>query len=324
MDGNDWDRVPIDSQSIAAPLSRAAVFLTLTVADGRAALQAVCEVLDGLDDLVKTVGFRDLNGRLSCIAALGSALWDRFQLGARPKELKPFEPIEGGRHTAPATAGDLFFHIRADREDLCFEFERLLLDQLGDSVAVADEVSGFRYFDSRDLLGFVDGTANPTGREIDASTLVGAEDPAFAGGSYLVVQKYLHRMAPWARLSKDEQERIIGREIVSNAELPDAASGQKSHKTLATLVGDDGEEHDILRDNMPFGRPGQGEYGTYFIGYSRYLWVTLKMLERMFVGDPPGLHDRILDFSTAHTGVVFFAPSPRTLGALVEAARHDA
>ena len=321
MDGNDWERVPIDSQSIAAPLSRAAVFLTLTVADGRAALQAICEVLDGLDDLVKTVGFRDLNGRLSCIAALGSALWDRFQPGARPKELKPFEPIEGARHTAPATPGDLFFHIRADREDLCFEFERLLLDQLGDSVVVVDEVSGFRYFDSRDLLGFVDGTANPTGRDIHASTLVGSEDPAFSGGSYLVVQKYLHRMAPWARLSKDEQERIIGREIVSNAELPDATSGQKSHKTLATIVGEDGAEHDILRDNMPFGRPGQGEYGTYFIGYSRYLWVTRKMLERMFLGDPPGMHDRILDFSTAHTGVVFFAPSPRTLRALVEAAQ---
>lgn len=257
MVGSGWDRVPIDSQSIDAPLSRAAVFLTLTVAEGHEALQAVAGVLDGLDDLIKTVGFRDLNGRLSCITALGSALWDRFQTGKRPKELRPFVPIEGAKHTAPATPGDLFFHIRAEREDLCFEFERLLLDQLGSSVTVADEVVGFRYFDSRDLLGFVDGTANPTGHDIGASTLVGSEDQAFAGGSYLVVQKYLHQMQPWARLAKDEQERIIGREIVSNVELPDATSGQKSHKTLATIVDDDGTEHDILRDNMPFGRPGQ-------------------------------------------------------------------
>lgn len=319
MAGSEWDRVPIDSQSIDAPLSRAAVFLTLTVAEGPAPLQAVCDVLDGLDDLVKTVGFRDLNGRLSCIAALGSTLWDRCESGGKPKELRPFAPIEGATHRAPATAGDLFFHIRAERADLCFEFERLLLEQLGSSVAVADEVSGFRYFDSRDLLGFVDGTANPTGRDIGASTLVGSEDQEYAGGSYVVVQKYLHEMRPWAELTKDEQEQIIGREIVSNAELPDATSGQKSHKTLATIVDDRGVEHDILRDNMPFGRPGQGEYGTYFIGYSRYLWVTQKMLERMFLGDPPGMHDRILDFSTARTGAVFFAPSPRTLSALVQA-----
>lgn len=321
MAGDEWDRVPIDSQSIDAPLSRAAVFLTLTVAAGSASLQAVADSLEGLDDLIKTVGFRDLNGRLSCIAAVGSGLWDRFETGGRPSELRPFAQIEGARHKAPATAGDLFFHIRAERMDLCFEFERLLLDQLGDTVAVADEVTGFRYFDSRDLLGFVDGTANPTGRDIAASTLVGSEDREFAGGSYVVVQKYLHQLQPWARLTKGEQETIIGREIVSNVELPDAPTGQKSHKTLTTIVDDMGIEHDILRDNMPFGRPGHGEYGTFFIGYSRYLWVIQKMLERMFIGDPPGKHDRILEFSTAHTGAVFFAPSPRILRALVEAAR---
>lgn len=319
MVGSDWDQVSIDSQSIAAPLSRAAVFLTLTVADSRGALQIVAGVLEGLDDLVKTVGFRDPNGQLSCVVALGSELWDRFQIGKRPKELRLFAPIKGAMHTAPATPGDLFFHIRAEREDLCFEFERFLLNQLGTSIALVDEVVGFRYFDSRDLLGFVDGTANPTGRDISTSTLVGSEDQEFAGGSYVVVQKYLHQMQPWAQLSKDTQEQIIGREIVSNAELPDAINGQKSHKTLATIVGDDGAEYDILRDNMPFGRPGHGEYGTYFIGYSRYLWVTQKMLERMFLGDPPGMHDRLLDFSTAHTGAVFFAPAPHTLSALVQA-----
>ncbi|WP_254597037.1 Dyp-type peroxidase [Achromobacter ruhlandii] len=250
------------------------------------------------------------------------------QVSAIKMECCPPSPWNGVRHgggtlsaisleSCPPSRG--IRNIRAEREDLCFEFERLLLDQLGSSVTVADEVVGFRYFDSRDLLGFVDGTANPTGHDIGASTLVGSEDQAFAGGSYLVVQKYLHQMQPWARLAKDEQERIIGREIVSNVELPDATSGQKSHKTLATIVDDDGTEHDILRDNMPFGRPGQGEYGTYFIGYSRHLWVTQKMLERMFLGDPPGMHDRLLDFSTAHTGAVFFAPAPRTLSELVEA-----
>ena len=192
MPGKSWDRVPIDAQSVDAPLSTAAVFLVVTVSSEQTALAKVCSVLGGLDDLVKTVGFRDLSGRLSCIVGIGSDLWDRFHSGQRPKELRPFAPIKGTVHAAPSTPGDLLFHIRSERPDLCFEFERLLLDNLGAGVTVVDEVSGFRYFDSRDLLGFVDGTANPTNLDLPASALVGHEDADFVGGSYVVVQKYLH------------------------------------------------------------------------------------------------------------------------------------
>ena len=168
MSGKNWDRVPIDAQSIDAPLSLAAVFLVVTVASDQAAPAKVCSVLGGLDDLVKTVGFRDLSGRLSCIAGIGREFWDRLLPDRRPKELKPFAPIKGTAHAAPSTPGDLLFHIRSERPDLCFEFERILLDSLGAGVSVVDEVSGFRYFDARDLLGFVDGTANPTGLDLPA------------------------------------------------------------------------------------------------------------------------------------------------------------
>ncbi len=106
-------------------------------------------------------------------------------------------------------------------------------------------------------------------------------------------------------------------------ELDDAVEGQKSHKTLGTITDEQGE-HDILRDNMPFGRPGSAEFGTYFIGYSRYLWVIERMLERMFIGDPPGLHDRLLDFSAVQTGCTFFAPSAMMLSTLEEDANPDA
>ena len=323
MNEASWDRVPIDAQSIDAPLSNAAVFLVVTVADEKTALAKVCEALDGLDDLVKTVGFRDLSGRLSCIVGIGRGLWDRLHFDKRPQELKPFSPIEGAVHKAPATPGDLLFHIRSERTDLCFEFERLLLDSLGTSVTVVDEVSGFRYFDARDLLGFVDGTANPTGQDLPASALVGQEDAAFAGGSYVVVQKYLHDLRAWAQTPTPVQEEIIGRTKIDNIELDDGAR-RKSHKSLATIVDTEGNEHDILRDNMPFGRPGQGEFGTYFIGYSRYLWVIEKMLQRMYIGDPPGAYDRLLDFSTPHTGVTFFAPARPTLQALAQAAQRKA
>jgi putative iron-dependent peroxidase len=308
--------VPIDAQSIEAPLSQAAIFLVVGVNEGGDALAKVRDLLGGIDDLVKSVGFRDLSARLSCIAGIGSQLWDRMGAPNKPRELKPFAEIEGVRHKAPATPGDLLFHIRAERPDFCFEFERILLRTLGSAVTMIDEVSGFRYFDARDLLGFVDGTANPVGHEIGQSALVGDEDSDFIGGSYVVVQKYLHDLAAWGETSTAVQEKIVGRTKIDNIELDDDDAPRKSHKTLATIVDEDGNEHDILRDNMPFGRAGHGEFGTYFIGYTRHLWVIEKMLERMFVGEPAGAYDRLLDFSTAHTGTTFFAPSRSMLAKL--------
>lgn len=307
-------RVPIAPQQVDAPLTRSAVFLVVTVADE--AMPMVRDALAGMGDLVKAVGFRDLGAGLSCTVGIGSRVWPALTGHPLPAELHPFREIAGGVHTAAATPGDLLFHIRAERQDLCFELERLLLDSLGAGVRVEDEVSGFRYFDARDLLGFVDGSANPVGTDLPEATLVGAEDPAFAGGSYVVVQKYLHDLAAWQRLSTEDQEAIIGHRKADNVELDDAPAGaQKAHKTLATISDETGE-HDILRDNMPFGSPAAGEFGTYFIGYSRRLWVIEKMLERMFIGDPPGLHDRILDFSAARTGTTFFAPSATFLAGL--------
>ncbi|CAM5288213.1 Dyp-type peroxidase [Leifsonia shinshuensis] len=304
-----WHRVPIEPQSVDAPLSQAAVFLVVTVADSPDAAATAREVVSGISDLVKTVGFRDLGAHLSCNIGVGAGFWSRLTDAAPPTELHPFREVRGAVHTAVSTPGDLLFHIRAERGDFCFEFERQLLDALGDAVTVVDEVVGFRYFDARDLLGFVDGTANPTGSDMAAAAIVGDEDPAHAGGSYVVVQKYLHDLASWNRLPVSSQEDVIGRTKVENIELADVEHGQKAHKTLNTITDENGVEHDILRDNMPFGRPGHGEFGTYFIGYSRELWVIERMLERMFVGDPPGSHDRILDFSTAVTGTTFFVPT---------------
>ncbi|GAA3207169.1 Dyp-type peroxidase [Microbacterium terregens] len=261
------------------------------------------------------VSFRDLGASLACTVGVGSAAWDRLIGSARPTELHPFRAVEGEKHTAISTPGDLLFHIRSDRRDLCYEFERQLLNSLAGAVTVADETVGFRYFDTRDLLGFVDGTANPVGPSLPEASLVGAEDEQFAGGAYVVVQKYQHPLEIWNALTTEAQEAIMGRRKADNTELDDAVEGQKSHKTLTTIV-DDAGEHDILRDNMPFASPGDGVYGTYFIGYCRYLWVIERMLDPMFIGDPPGLHDRLLDFSTPVTGTVFFAPSADLLASL--------
>jgi porphyrinogen peroxidase len=311
------DRVPIEPQSIVTPLSHAAVFLVVTIGPSAQALTRVREVISSIGGLVRAVGFRDLQGRLSCNVGIGSDAWDRLQRPRRPAQLRRFAEIRGPVHAAPATAGDLLFHIRAERPDLCFDLERLILQALGDSVTVEDEVQGFRYFDSRDLLGFVDGTENPTGSALAQSALIQSDDAEFAGGSYIVVQKYLHRLDTWQGLDTGSQEAIIGRTKFDNVELDDAP-GRESHKTLTTILDEQGIEHDILRDNMPFGRPGHAEYGTYFIGYARNLWVIEKMLHNMFVGGKSGHHDRILDFSTAVTGATFFAPSNSLLMGLAD------
>jgi porphyrinogen peroxidase len=319
MSDGAWERVPIDAQSVDAPLSRSAIFLVMSAGEGEEALAGVRDALGAIGDLVKNVGFRDLNGRLSCIVGIGRALWDRLSPGHRPLDLHAFPPIHGPVHTAPSTPGDLLFHIRAEREDMTFEFERQLLDVLGDAATVVDETTGFRYFDARDLLGFVDGTANPTGAQLPDAALIGEDaDPDFAGGSYVVVQKYLHDMRAWAALSTEEQEAIMGRTKLDNVEIDDDDKPRKSHKSLATIEDGDGGELAILRDNMPFGRPGAGEFGTYFIGYSARLWVIERMLERMFVGAPPGSYDRLLDFSTAVTGATFFVPTAGMLDELTQ------
>jgi putative iron-dependent peroxidase len=200
------------------------------------------------------------------------------------------------------------FHIRAQRMDLCFELATQILTRLEGAVTTTDEVHGFRYFDDRDLLGFVDGTENPTGTAAADAVFIGDEDPAFTSGSYVIVQKYLHNLDAWGKLSTEAQEKIIGRTKVSDIELDDSVKPTSAHNAL-TVIEENGREIKILRDNMPFGRPGHGEFGTYFIGYSRSPRTIEQMLENMFIGRPPGNYDRILDFSTAVTGSLFFIPT---------------
>jgi putative iron-dependent peroxidase len=294
-------------QPVVAQLTRAAIFLVVTVKPGpehRAPVRAVC---GDLASLLRAVGFRDLEGRLSCVMAFGSDAWDRFFGSPRPKDLHTFREIRG-QHHAVSTPGDILFHIRATRMDLCFELATQIMSRLGDAVSVADEVQGFNYFDDRDLIGFVDGTENPADQAAMNATIIGDEDAAFAGGSYVLVQKYLHDLKAWNALPIEQQEKIIGRTKLSDIELDDAVKPTSAHNALTTIV-ENGKQLEIVRDNMPFGDVGKGEFGTYFIGYARSPHRIEQMLVNMFVGRPPGNYDRLLDFSRAVTGTLFFVPS---------------
>jgi len=296
------------SQPVSAPLTRAAIFLVATIKPAEENRAAVLSLCADLSALLRAVGFREPEGILSCVMGFGSEAWDRLFGAPRPAELHPFREIRSAARHAVSTPGDLLFHIRAKRMDLCFELAAQIMSRLGGAVSTADEVHGFRYFDQRDLLGFVDGTENPTGSAADYAVFIGDEDPAFAGGSYVIVQKYLHNLDAWNALSTEAQERVIGRTKVSDVELDDSVKPSSAHNAL-TIIEENGVEIKILRDNMPFGRPGHGEFGTYFIGYSRSPRTIEQMLENMFIGRPPGNYDRILDFSTAVTGNLFFIPT---------------
>ncbi|GAA3714901.1 Dyp-type peroxidase [Streptomyces tremellae] len=292
-----------EPQPVLSPLTTAAIFLVVTVDEGGE--QPVRDLLADLPGLQRAYGFGAPDGELSCVVSIGSGVWGRLFDGPRPARLHPFRELTGPRHRAVATPGDLLFHLRATRQDLCFGLASEIMDRLRAYVTVEDEVQGFKYLDARDLMGFVDGTENPQGPAARAAVLVEDEDPEFAGGSYVIVQKYLHDLPAWNALPVEAQEKIIGRRKLTNVELDEPAS----HVALNTVEGPDGEESQILRDNMPFGSPGHGEFGTYFIGYSRTPDVTEQMLRNMFLGTAAATHDRILDFSTAVTGTLFFTPS---------------
>jgi len=298
----------VTPQAVVIPLTRAAIFLVMTVNPDLESRDKVRSICADLPKLLRAVGFRDLEGQLSCVLGFGSEAWDRLFGPPRPAELHPFREIRADSRHAVSTPGDLLFHIRAERADLCFELATQIMTSLEGAISVADEVYGFRYFDQRDLLGFVDGTENPVGQAAIDVTLVGEEDPTFGRGSYVIVQKYLHDLAGWNALSTEAQEKIIGRAKLSDIELDDTVKPTSAHNALTTIV-ENGEEIKIVRENMAFGRAGQAEFGTYFIGYSRSPHPTEQMLQNMFVGRPPGNYDRILDFSRAVTGGLFFAPS---------------
>jgi porphyrinogen peroxidase len=295
-------------QPVATGLTRAAIFLVVTINPGAGHRTAIRSFCADLAALVRSVGFREQEGTLSCVVGFGSDIWDQLFGKPRPAELHKFREIRAGERHAVSTPGDILFHIRAQRMDLCFELETQIMARLGAAVSPVDEVQGFRYFNSRDLIGFVDGTENPKGQDAADATLITGEDPAFAAGSYVIIQKYLHDLAGWNKLPVEKQEKIVGRTKLNDVELDDRVKPTYAHNALTKVVKD-GKEIKILRDNMAFGHAGLKEFGTYFIGYSRSPRTIEEMLQNMFVGKPPGNYDQLLDFSRAVTGNLFFVPS---------------
>jgi len=304
----------IESQNVTDYPNSNTIFMVWKLNDDpklKDVFQKLCALVLNLNNSVFN---RFPDSRASCVMGIGYEAWKKLELPMpMPKELATFEEIKGIKHTAVSTSGDLHFHLRADNKSIIFDMAieiSKLLSPFAESIL---EINGFKYWDARSILGFVDGTENPHGEDRDHFAKIGDEDQDFKGGSYLFVQKYLHNMDAWKGLSTQEQEKVIGRSKENDIEMSDDVKPSNSHIALANIEGENGEELKIVRDNMPFGSPSTNEFGTYFIAYSSTFATTKKMLTNMFIGDPVNNYDRILDFSTAVTGTLFFVPTRNML-----------
>ena len=293
-----------------------AVFIVYALKDLPDTIDKVKDVCANFSALIRSMRNRYPDMQFSCTIGFGADAWKRFfPEQGNPKELQPFEEIKGVKLTAVSTPGDLLFHIRCKQMGLCFEFASIIDQKLRGVVESIDETHGFRYRDGKAIIGFVDGTENPAVDENPYHfAVIGEEDADFAGGSYVFVQKYIHDMVAWNALPVEQQEKVIGRHKFNDVELSDEEKPENAHNAV-TNIGDDLK---IVRANMPFANTSKGEYGTYFIGYASTFSTTRRMLENMFIGSPAGNTDRLLDFSTAIPGTLFFVPSYDLLGELGE------
>ncbi len=294
------------SAILPAPGSTA-LFLVLRVPDLARDGVEVARVAASTPALARGVAKLLPKAKLASTIAYGPALWDLASPSARPRALRPFAAIEGGALRAPATGGDLLVHATSQRADANFELARRLCAALGGRTEVLEEVHGFQYLDSRDLTGFIDGTENPSGAKARAAAaLIGREDAAFAGGSYVLTQRYVHDLARFHALPLAAQEAAIGRRKRDSKELSAKAKPPTAH-IARVVIEEDGEELQILRHSFPYGTTR--ESGLYFAAYTRDLAIPEKMLARMYGTSGDGLHDRLMEHTRAVSGAHFFAPS---------------
>lgn len=298
---------------IPAP-SPNALFLILRVLDPPTNGRAVATVMAGVPALAEQVNVVAPPAKFVGTVGFGSAFWDTISPGKRPAGLRLFQAISASGRSAPSTGGDVLLHLLSKRHDLNFEFAMRVRSQLGDMVEVMDEVHGFQYLDSRDLTGFIDGTENPAGaKDRTQVALIGEEEKAFAGGSYVFTQRYVHNLKKWETVPTAEQEKVIGRKKKDSKELSAKAKPPTAHISRVVME-EHGEELEIVRHSFPYGTVS--EAGLFFIAYSKTLDIPEKMLSRMLGASGDGLHDHLMDYTQAVTGATFFAPSLEVLKTL--------
>jgi putative iron-dependent peroxidase len=299
---------------VIAEASSAALFITFNQTHNKGAEAKVKKVLSQVTALEKEYNAQEPDASISIVAAIGSSYWSLIVGDSKPTELTSFPSFERGEGVAPNTPVDLLFHIRSERKDINFQLAQILTNRLGDSVELIEEVEGFKYLDSRDLTGFVDGTENPQGDDRVEVAVVGDEDKAFRGGSYIHLQRYVHNMTYWNKQPVKHQEDTIGRTKKDNVEYASSDKALTSHTKRTSLKDDQGNSIEILRHSMPYGDTQQ--CGLMFASYCRTPKNFTLMLKSMIEGDGQGHTDHLLKYTRAMTGQAFFAPAPEFLTTL--------
>ncbi|WP_419535393.1 Dyp-type peroxidase [Endozoicomonas sp.] len=300
--------MPTPQSGITPDANSDAQFLVLTIKENASgSLSHIRQTLSGIPELTQSLSSQYPDARLSSTISIGSDVWEQLYSTRKPAALRPFMAVKDGDREAPATAGDLLLHIRSDRKDVNYILMSQLLRQLGSTVQVQEDVSGFRYLDSRDLTGFVDGTENPEGDNRAAVAIVGEEDSSFAGGSYIHTQRYVHHLKEWEQCPLKDQETIIGRTKEDNIEFSSEEKAPIAHIKRVNLKDEQGKSMEILRHSMPYG--DARESGLFFIAYGKTPKHFNLMLKAMIKADAHGHYDHLMNFSTAVTGCAFFAPS---------------
>ena len=288
---------------ITAEASKDALFITMNIRAGAEA--SVRQALAHGYATVSELQTRFESHKPHVVVGIGSDAWDKLYQ-QRPAHLLPFPSINS-RFKMPSTPVDLVFHVRADQHDVCFIMARALFALVKPYVELVEQVHGFRYLDSRDTTGFVDGTENPQGDDRLTVALVGQEDPAFEGGSYLHLQRYIHKFDAWATQSKKQREDTYGRTEDDNIEYASADKPLSAHTKRTSLKDAEGNSLEILRQSLPYG--GVDEAGLMFASYCRTPDHFNQMLISMAEGDGAGHTDRMLQFTQAMTGSAFFVPA---------------
>ena len=303
------------AQDVFKDAGESVIFLMLSLKrEGR---DKECEIIADMADRIEAIQ-RSMNIRVApetvkLTFGFSNRAWEYlFPHAAKPKELEDFKGVNGKNHQAPTTPADLFLHVRADEASTTYLVVDQIMGFLRPIVDVVDETHGFHYREGRAIIDFIDGTENPVGEEAKEWAIIGAEDPDFINGSYAFAQKYVHDLDAWRALPTEVQEKYIGRRKYSDLELEDDEKDPRAHNIISQDNRDD-EEHKIVRMNVVYANPGEGVRGTYFIGYARHWDVTRTMVINMFTQD-----DRLLEYSTALKGQLFFIPSKELMGRIAE------
>lgn len=296
--------------------------LKLTRADQQQAQAAIQAFADRSQAIIRSLRIRD--SHLSAASGLKVAFgfsreaWVYlFPNAPIPAELETYQTLTGPNYSMPASEGDLFFHIRASNEAVVYEAQTQFMRFLKDFTTVVDETKGFRYFEGRAIIGFIDGTEAPAVEDAAEYAIIGDEDPQFINGSYAFAQKWRHNMDFWHQLTTEEQEKAVGREKFSDIELEDDEKYPNAHN-VASKFEPDGVEQKIIRMNVPYSDPASGNTGTYFMGYARHWTVTKGMLQNML-----DKSDYLLQFSDILSGQLFFIPSRDLLAAIADGEFQD-